>query len=326
MSMNRKQKALFGSTILTTVILIVAVFAFSAATPPMNKLQIVATFYPLAFLTQEVGGEHVQVTQLVPSNTEVHAWEPSASDIISTEKADIIVYNGAGLDHWIEDDILPALSNTKARIIVDTTEGLPLLNGKTENNEHENEHGHGHSHGFYDPHTWVSAHIAKLQAEKIYDAIVQKDPIHESYYSDRWLNLKNRLEQIDANYTAALSLRQKNRIFVSHEAFGYLAHRYGFEQHGVIGLSADEQPSVVTITRILNLMLEHETYVVYVDPVYPQVYAQTLRNELQTQTGHSVTILELYLILGPVNGKNYFEQQLFNLESLKVGLETSLAT
>jgi zinc transport system substrate-binding protein len=315
--MNRKQKMLIIGTALAATILIVAASAFFAATPPTGKLQVVATFYPLAFFSQEIGGEHVQVTQLVPSNTEIHSWEPSASDISSTEEADIIVYNGAGLDHWMEDEILPALSNAKTRITLDTTNGLPLLQGETETDEHENEH----DHGLYDPHTWVSPYMAKLQAEKIYNAFVQQDPTHESYYTDRWSSLKSSLEQIDANYTATLSTKQKNTIFVSHEAFGYLGQRYKFEQHGVIGLSADQQPSATAIANILQLMVEHETYVVYVDPVYSEEYAQTLRNELETQTGHSVTILKLYLITGSIDGKGYLEQQLFNLESLKVGLE-----
>ena len=114
--MNQKQKLFIAGAVLTAVILIVAASAFFKATPPTNKLQVVATFYPLAFFSQEIGGEHAQVTQLVPSNTEIHAWEPSASDITAAEEADIIVYNGAGLDHWMEDEILPALSQTKVRI------------------------------------------------------------------------------------------------------------------------------------------------------------------------------------------------------------------
>jgi zinc transport system substrate-binding protein len=317
--MNQKQKLFIAGAVLTAVILIVAASAFFKATPSTNKLQVVATFYPLAFFSQEIGGEHAQVTQLVPSNTEIHAWEPSASDITAAEEADIIVYNGAGLDHWMEDEILPALSQTKVRIKVDTTEGLPLLLGEAEANEHENEH----EHGLYDPHTWVSPYMGKLQAEKIYDALVQRDPAHENYYTERLSNLESKLEQIDANYTATLSTKQKSMIFVSHEAFGYLAHRYEFEQHGVIGLSADEQPSAATIANILGLMVEHKTYVIYVDPVYSEEYAQTLRNELETQTGHSVSILELHLILGPINGKDYLDQQTSNLESLRVGLEAS---
>ena len=165
--------------------------------------------------------------------------------------------------------------------------------------------------------------MAKLQAEKIYNALVQRDPAHESYYTDNWTNLKNTLEQIDNNYTTTLATKQKNTIFVSHAAYGYLAYRYNFEQQGVIGLSADEQPSAATIANILNLMEQHQTYVVYVDPIYSQNYAQTLKTELETQTSHPVTILKLYLMLGPTDGNKYIDQQKLNLQNLKTGLEAS---
>jgi zinc transport system substrate-binding protein len=115
-------------------------------------------------------------------------------------------------------------------------------------------------------------------------------------------------------------VKTKNEIFVSHAAFGYLASRYDFEQHGVIGLSADEQPSISSITNIVNMMREHETYTIYVDPVYSSEYANTLKNELQSKTGHTVTILELYLMLGPSEGKDLIEQMQTNLANLKIGL------
>jgi len=309
--MNRKQAALIIGVALTALILIAVASAFYTTTQPTGKLQVVATFYPLAFFTQEIGGEHVQVTQLVPSNIEIHNWEPSAQDITAAEKADMIIYNGAGLDHWMQNEILPALSNTKTRVTVDTTEATPLLQATQREDEH----------GDYDPHTWVSPYMAKLQAEKIYNTLVTQDPAHENYYTDNWATLKNNLEQIDANYTETLEYKKKNTIFVSHAAFGYLADRYGFQQHGVIGLSADQQPSAAVIANIHYLMVQHETYVVYVDPVYSEKYAQTLKNELETQTGRTVKILKLYLITGPANGEGYLEQQLFNLQNLKTGLE-----
>ena len=318
--MNNKQKLLLITTILTITILLVAASTFHTPTQQTDKLQVVATFYPLAFFTEQIGGEHVQVTQLVPSNTEIHNWEPSAQDITNTENADIILYNGAGLDHWMEDEILPALTTTKTRTTIDTTNGLSLLHA-TETEEHEDEHDHGD----YDPHTWISPYMAKLQAEKIYNALVQQDPTHETYYTDNWETLKTSLEQIDADYTETLATKQKNAIFVSHEAYGYLAYRYNFTQHGVIGLSADQQPSAAAIANIINLMQQHEIYVVYVDPVYSEEYAQTLKNELETQTGQTVTILKLYLATGPVDGNNYLQQQLLNLETLKTGLEVSPA-
>ncbi len=309
--MNSKQKLLVTATILTIVILVVIAITSYTSPKPTDKLEVVATFYPLAFLAEQIGGEHVQVTQLVPSNTEIHNWEPSPKDITATENADIIIYNGAGLDHWMEDEILPALTTIKNHTTIDATKGLPLLQTTADRS----------NHGNYDPHTWISPYMAKLQAEKIYNSLIQQDPTHENYYTDRWETLKNNLQQIDANYTETLAGKQKDTIFVSHEAYGYLAYRYNFTQHGVIGLSADQQPSAAAIANIISLMIRHGTYIVYVDPVYSQEYAQTLKTELETQTGRTVTILKLYIATGLTDNNNYLQQQLLNLENLKTGLE-----
>jgi zinc transport system substrate-binding protein len=317
--MNNKQKTLLTSIILIAVIA-VGIFAFSASTQKNEKLSIVSSFYPLTFLIQEIGGDQIQVTQLAPSNTEIHGWEPSASHIVAAEDSDIIVYNGAGLDHWMEDDVLPALSNSKTRTVVESTLGLELLLGE-EHDEHEEEtEAEQNDHGLYDPHTWVSPYMAKLQAEKIYDAIIEVDPNHESYYTKRWLDLKDRLSQLDGNYSAMLLNASKSTIFVSHEAFGYLADRYGFKQRGVIGLSSDEQPSAATIASLIDEMEEHETYVVYVDPVYSREYVETIKLEVQARTGQTVTILNLYLMLGPTD-LDLLEQMDLNLDNLAVGLE-----
>jgi zinc transport system substrate-binding protein len=317
--MNTKQKILLASIIII-IIISVGIIALADSKPSSTKINVVTTFYPLTYLTQEIGGDQIQITQLVPSNTEIHSWEPAASHIVAADDAEIIIYNGAGADHWIEDDIIPALSTAKNRIIVESSTGLELI----ANQEHEEEAGEEeHEHGSYDPHTWISPYMAKQQAQNIYDALVQADPQHESYYTKRWSNLQTQLTQIDNDYQTTLSNASKRTIFVSHEAFGYLATCYGFEQHGVIGLSADEQPSVTTIAGLVEEMEEEQIYTVYVDPVYSSEYAQTIQSEVQAQTGKTVTILELYLILGQTNDMDLLQQMQVNLSNLKIGLEAT---
>jgi zinc transport system substrate-binding protein len=314
--MNKRQK-LFVVT--TAVIVLTAAFATAFYSlqnkTEDNRLKVVASFYPLAFFAEEIGGEEVTVKQLIPDNTEVHNWQPSFADILAVDEADIIIYNGASLDHWFEDDILPVIDSSN-KIIVETTEGIQLLETEQETGEHEHEH-----EGLYDPHTWISPYIAEQQAQKIYEALTQKDPDNEGYYSERWQSLKARFEELDNAYMTGLSTKQKEDVFVSHAAFGYLADRYGFEQHGVIGISADEQPSAQVYADLVDMMREHETYVVYVDPVYAGESAQTLKNELQRLSSHDVQILELYFMLGKIDGLDYFGQQEKNLENLKIGLE-----
>lgn len=314
--MNKRQKLFVTAT---AIIVLTAVFAtvfYSQQNKTeSDKLKVVATFYPLAFFAQEIGGEEVTVKQLIPDNTEVHTWQPSFADILAVDEAEVIIYNGASLDHWFKNDILPTIDSSN-KIVVETTKGVQLIETET---EHSDEHEE-----LYDPHTWISPFLAKQQAQNIYEALIQKDPEHEGYYSERWQNLKTRFEELDNKYLTGLSTKSKEDIFVAHSAFGYLADRYGFKQHGVIGISADEQPSASVYANLVEMMMEYETYVVYVDPVYTAESIQTLKNDLETRTDQNVQILKLYFMLGAIDGLDYFGQQEKNLENLKIGLEASL--
>jgi len=299
--MNKRQKLFVIATITIVLTAMVAAAYYSILQEKMEvgKLKVVASFYPLAFFAQEIGGEEVTVRQLIPDNLEVHTWQPSFADILAVDEADVIIYNGASLDHWFEEEILSNIDSSN-KIIVETTKGIKLL-------ETEPEHADEHEE-LDDPHTWISPFIAKQQAQKIYEALIQKDPNHEEYYSERWQNLKMRFEELDNNYLTGLSTKNKEEIFVAHSAFGYLADRYGFEQYGVIGISADEQPSASVYADLVEIMIDHETYVVYVDPVYSDESAQTLKNELERLSGQDVQILKLCFMLGDMGGLDYYGQ------------------
>jgi len=313
--MNQRQK-LFVTAIATLILatILAAPLLAPQNQPEDGKLKVVATFYPLTFFAQQIGGEQVTVKQLIPDNTEVHNWQPSLADILALDKADIIIYNGASLDHWFETDVL-AVIDSSSKLIVESTKGMKLLEAKTK---------HSDEHELVDPHTWISPYNALQQAQNIYEALIQKDPAHREYYSEHWQKLKTRLEDLDNRYMTELSTKKKEDIFVAHAAFGYLADRYGFRQHGVIGISADEQPSAQVYANLAEMMVEHDVYVVYVDPVYPDESAQTLKNELKRLSARNVEVLKLYFMLGEIDGLDYFGQLEKNLENLKIGLEAKL--
>ena len=315
--MNSKQKIFVAVSLMIVLALFTSAFlsAYNTEKEEENRILIITTFYPLEFFAEQIGGEYVKVESLVPYNTEVHTWEPAPVDILSADTADILIYNGAELDEWFKDDILSAISKSD-KIIIEATEGIELM----EAGEHEGEEG-GHEHDAGDPHTWLSPYLAKQEAEKIYDAIVTTDPGNEDYYEQRWNNLSSRFDEIDNRYKSELANKTKDVIFLTHAAFGYPAERYGFEQEGVIGLSADEQPGTATIATLVEDMIDHDIFTIYVDPVYSDNYADTLSDELEKQTGESVKILKLYFMLGPKDGLDFFEQQEKNLENLKIGLE-----
>jgi len=314
--MNKPQKVFVIMILAIILTALITSFLYSPQNEERkDKLKVVVTFYPLAFFAKEIGGGKVTVNQLISDNTEVHSWQPAPSDILSVDNADLILYNGAFLDNWFENDILPNIDSNN-KIIIETTKGINLLENEqvSEADVHEHEE-------LFDPHTWVSPFVAKQQAQKIFEAFLQKDPKNTDYYTERWQNLKIQFEALDLKYLSELGIAGKNVIFVTHSSFGYLASRYGFKQYGVIGVSADEQPSASAYANLVDLMIDYETYVVYINPVYADKSAQTLKNELERLSNQDVQILELYLMLGELDGLNYFEQQWKNLENLKVGLE-----
>lgn len=307
-SMNRRQK-LFLIALAVTFSLVVSSLTLAAlmdTSEEDHRLKVVTTFYPLAYLTGEIGGDRISLKTLIPQNTEVHAWEPSTSDILDVDQAALVVYHGAGLDPWFEDEILPAV-RTDDKLVVETTLGADLIPA-----------GDG-----YDPHTWLSPRMALPQASRIHDALCAVDPLNASFFDDRYGSLRDRLESLDEEYVQLLSGKTRSDIFVGHSAYGYLAEAYGFEQHGIVGLTADESPSTTTIASLVELMVDYDIYSVFVDPLYPDDYATTLRDSLEEQTGLTVDLLPLHLLVGESDGLDYIAQMEENLHNLAVGLEVT---
>lgn len=312
--MTKKQKLLVIGTILIILILVGVRMFYSEDNEEKTegKINVITTFYPLEFLVKTLGGQYVTVASLVPPNTEIHSFQPSISDIVKLYNADIIVYNGAGADYWFEKDVIPSLNVDKA-LIIKTTENVSLLLSNEGNADSVSEKGK------YDPHTWVSPFAMQQEAMRIYESLILKDPSHASYYEARWNSTRKAFMDLDTDYKK-LAYAQKHDIFVTHAAYGYLADRYGFNQHSIIGLSSNEQPSAATIVTLVKQMEDFEIYVIFVDPIYSDIYAHTLGKTLEEKTGNIVTILKLYLMIGYVDDLDYFEQMISNLNSLKIGL------
>lgn len=312
--MNWKQ----ASLIAVTIMVFTSVIAIGLSEGPEaddNLPSLVASTYPLGYLAREIGEGVVTVTVLMPPNQEVHAFHPTVQDWLDASRADVLVYNGAGADPWFEEEVLPDL-DTRVKMVVDTTAGLDLLKA------HDGEEG-GHDHGDEDtdPHTWISPHMALLQGEAIYKALTHLHGMEVARLDENWNALRERLEAMDEEYMTILANATKDVIIVSHEAYGYLANRYDFEQHGVIGISAEEQPSVTAITDLVDLMETEGIHTVFLDPVYSDDYTRTIKDELEDRTGESVRVLKLYFCLGPVDGLDYMGQMEANLKALAIALE-----
>ena len=158
--LRRVALALCACLLFTTVFVGCGTEASDEPVDP-NKLQVMASFYTMYDFAQKIGGEHVQVTCMVPSGTEPHDWEPSTKDITRMEQSDVFIYNGAGMEHWVSD-VLAGLSNKKL-ISVEASQGVSLLRSAEEEESHDHEavhadedeedsHDHGTAHADEDGH------------------------------------------------------------------------------------------------------------------------------------------------------------------------------
>lgn len=266
-----------------------------------GKVSIYTSTYALEDFAKKIGGSHVEVQNLVPVGVEPHDFEPSAKEIAQLNESDIFLYNGAGLETWV-DKTLSSLNKEQTKV-VNTTDKLELLKSAG-----EEEHGHEHegeakkedSHdlGEYDPHVWLDPTLAKQQAMKIRDALIQQDPAHKVDYEKNFATLETNFNQLDQEFQEMVKKAPKKEFVTSHAAFQYLAKRYGLEQVAISGISPQDEPSPAELKEIVEMAREHGVKYIMFETLVSSKIADVVRNEVKAEA----------LLLNPVEGLTKEEQ------------------
>ncbi|RUS47053.1 metal ABC transporter substrate-binding protein [Cohnella sp. AR92] len=248
-----------------------------------EKLNVVATFYPMYEFAKQVAGEHAIVTALVPSGVEPHDWEPSAKDMALIQEADVFVYNGL-VEGWVDD----ALSSAKKenRIVVRASEGIPLMEGEEHDHEHEDGEGidsHEEEHP-QDPHVWLSPVLAQQEVIAILKALEKADPANKTDYRKNADNYIAKLQQLDEDYREGLKNVSKKELVTQHAAFGYLAKEYGLVQVPISGLSPEQEPSPEEMAKVVEFAREHQVGTIFFETLVDPKVARTIATEIGAQT------------------------------------------
>ncbi|KLL11421.1 metal ABC transporter substrate-binding protein [Protofrankia coriariae] len=185
-----------------------------ASAAPPEKLQVVATTTQVADFVRAVGGDRVQVTQILRPNVDPHDYEPSPADVKAIGEADVLVANGVGLEKWLDETIASAgFEGTR----VDASRGVKIRPG---NGEEEEKDG--------DPHIWHNPLNVKIMTADIEQAFTAADPAGAAAYQANRAAYDGRLDALDADIRRQIdSLPPANRKLVTnHDAFGYYVDRY----------------------------------------------------------------------------------------------------
>ena len=228
-----------------------------------SKLQVAASFYPMAEFVQAVGGDKVQVTTLVPDGAEPHDWEPSPKDLTRLGRAQVFVYNGM-VEPWAQQ-ALDALSERKI---------MPVEAG----------HGLFARAGKQDPHVWVSPKKAIIQVQRITEALCEADAKHTDVYKANSRAYIAKLEQLDKRLAAVSKAAPKKVFVTAHAAFGHLAEDYGLRQLSVAGISAEAEPTPGDLQRLITTVKREKVRYVFFETLTDPKIAKLVAQETGAQT------------------------------------------
>ncbi|MGI6240087.1 MAG: metal ABC transporter substrate-binding protein [Christensenellales bacterium] len=281
-----------------------------------ERLTVYASFYPMYDFVSKIGGDKIDVINMVPSGMEPHDWEPTPSDIVGLETADMLIYNGAGMEHWV-DDVLAALGN-KDLFVVEASEGVPLLDSHA--HDHDYDHDHDHDHGDFDPHVWLDPMNAKIEMENIKRALVTADPTNAEVYEANYAFYVAELDALDQEFKDALDPLINRDIVVAHQAYGYLCAAYGLNQVAIEGLSPDSEPSPARVAKIIDFGKAHNVKVIFFEELVSPKVAESIASAIGAQTE----------VLSPIEGRSdaqrdagddYFSIMRQNLAALLAALQ-----
>ncbi len=221
-----------------------------------QKIRVVTTFSTLNSFVQGVGGDRVQVQNLVPVGASPEDYQPAPQDIATLSQAQLIVENGAGIEAWLNNTIRNAGASAK-RIIV-LSDGLPKIDSN--------------------PHHWMDPVQARAYVAKIRDTLVSMDPAHKAEYMRNASAYDAQLVALQgwiAKQIATLPPSHRAMI-IFHNAFDYYNRRFGIQTIGVIELSPGQDPNPQYIGRLVDLAKAHGVRAVFSEPEYSPKLADTL--------------------------------------------------
>ncbi|MFJ8807779.1 zinc ABC transporter substrate-binding protein [Streptomyces sp. NPDC102490] len=295
----------------------------SSAAGNTDKFDVVASFYPMEYLAEQIGGDHVNVTTLTEPGQEPHDLELSAKQTAQMGEADAVLYLKSlqpAVDEAIgQSDVKTKIDAASLTKLEDhgTVEHDHGHGGEEHADEHaEEEHAEGGEHAL-DPHVWLDPVKYAEIAEGVAKSFEKADPDHADDYRKNAEALAKKLSGLDTAYKDGLKNTATKVFFTNHAAFGYLAERYGLTQEAINGLDPESEPSPARIKELQQEARADGVTTVFYETLVSDKTAKTLAKDAGLKTD----------VLDPLEGitdKSKGEDYVGVMESNLKALETAL--
>ena len=270
-----------------------------------GRTTVVASFYPLAYAAERVGGSLVTVSNLTAPGVEPHDIELTPRQIGDISGADLVVYLGGGFQPAVQDAVANAVGTA-----LDVSAGLrdrPVPSGEAEPSLTA------------DPHVWLDPVLYGAIVDRIERALAALDEKDRSTFASNARALDAQLSAVDADYRAGLSRCTRNVIVTTHAAFGYLAARYGLVQDAISGLSPDAEPTPQRLAQLRSIVIRNGVTTIFTESLVSPKVADPLASE----TGATTAVLDPLESLTPAEtaaGDDYLSVMRSNLTVLERAL------
>jgi zinc transport system substrate-binding protein len=231
-----------------------------------GRLPVFAGIPPLAYLVEQIGGEHVKVDVLVQPGQDPHTFQPSPQQALALGRAAVFFK----VDMPFEDVVLEkAQEGNRRLVIVDATRGIekrPLDASCCEEDGHDHEASHSEHSAAVDPHVWLSPPLLKTMAANIAEDLCKADPAHRKDYERNLAALCDRLDSLHSRVKALLAPYRGRAFYVFHPGFAYFADAYGLKEVPVqIG---GQDPSPKQIRQLIEQARKDRVKTVFVQPEF----------------------------------------------------------
>ena len=270
-----------------------------------EPLTVMASFYPLQYLAEKIGGEHVSVTSLTPEGAEPHDLELSPKMVDSLSSADAVIYL-AGFQSAVDE----AIEQQAPKTVIDVSSAAKLVeagtdanhpsedeedatdeaqSGETEAHDHDHEGAdhadHDHHHDMSaDPHFWLDPTRMANAATLVGDKLAEADSAHADTYKANAKALAEDLNALSDTLVTKTSTCKVKTFVTAHTAFGYLADRTGLTQVGISGLDPESSPSPARLAEIAQIAKEQGVTTIFTEALIDPKVAQTLADDLGITT------------------------------------------
>jgi zinc transport system substrate-binding protein len=265
-----------------------------------HKLKVVSSFFPMDEFVKKIGGNLIESSLLIPNGIEPHDFEPTINQIQSVNSADVLFYNGLGIESWIDKISIPHKIQASAGLNVSY---------------------YDKSNKTIDPHVWLDPEFAKKEVENIRDGLIAIDPNNRDKYLSNAKNFSDQLDSLDRTIRTDLQSCKKKDFISFHNSFSYFAKRYGLNQHSISNAGPEAEITPKRLTEVIDTAKNLQLHIIYSEELIDPRYASAVAQEIPDAKVLVLSPIEGLTKNEQASGIGYMDKMRENIKNLMEGLE-----